>query len=433
MAGMSIGGLSSGLDTATIVDQLIAVESNPKVLLTQKKAKQAAVITALQGLNTRLASLATSAAALAKPTAFTTPAATSSSASVTVATTAGAGTGTLTFDVTQLAQRASWTSDVLTDTGADRAVVISHPSGQPVLVSAQGRTPADLADAINAADAGVVATVVRTGTDAGGQAQFRLLVTSTGSGAAGDFAMDVDGAPAARLATGQDARISLGAGVEVTSASNTFTGLLSGVDATVTKLETGVTLTSAPDGKAVAKQAAAVVGSLGVVLSEIASQTRATVGSAGPLVGSSLLRGIQQQLVAAVSSAVPGASLADLGVQLTRDGTVTLDESAFSAYAVREPDKARALTAAFAGALASAATQASATGSGTVSAAITSGQSSVRDLDTRITAWDDRLALRRTTLERQFAALELALQRSQSTSSYLTGALASLPGYSTSS
>ena len=442
MAGISLSGLSSGLDTASIVDQLIAVERNPQVLLNQKRTKQNTVITALQGLNTRLASLATAAEGLSRPpatgpgpsraSAWTTPLATSSSPTVTTTTSAGSGAGSLTFDVAQLAAKASVTTPVTTD-GTYRQVKITQPSGDPVLVEAEGRTVVELAAAINAKDAGVVATAVRTGTDPSGGAVYQLLVTAAASGEAGGFSLEVDGAPVADtrvpapgVTAGRDARIVLEGGLEISSPSNTFTGLMSGVDATVTKLESGVTVTSAPDASAPAKQTAALVGSLNVVLSEITAQSRATVGSTGALVGSSLLRGIQQQLASTVSTAVPGASLADLGIQLTRDGTVKIDEKAFAAYAAKEPARAEAMTSAFAEAVGAVAKSASRTGTGLVSQAITSGQSSVKDLDTRIAAWDDRLVLRRTTLERQFASLEVALQRSQSQQSYLSGALSSL-------
>ena len=429
MAGLSFSGLTSGLDTAAIVDQLIAVERNPQVLLAQKRSKQNAVLTALQGLNTRLASLATAATALAKPETWTKPTATSSSSTVTVATTASSGSGSLSFDVTALAQRASVTTAPITDglpPHTPRTFTISGtaPDFQPLTVTAASSNVRDMAQAINAADGAVVATAVPTGTG-----EYRLVVSAKLSGS-GSLSVEGDAPAFTTLREGSDATLDLGGGVVVSSRSNTFAGLLGGSDVTVSAVEAGVTLTAAPDPKAVAKQAAGTVGALNVVLSEIASQTRAAVGSAGPLVGNSLLRGIQQQLATAVSTAVPGATLADLGIQLTREGTVTIDEAAFAAYAAKEPATAKALTTAFAEAVGAVATTASRTGTGLIAEAIASSQSTVKDLDARIAAFDDRLARRRGALERQFAALEVALQRSQSTQKYLPGALANLAGAS---
>ncbi len=428
MAGISLGGLSSGLDTASIVNQLMSVEANPQVLLQNKLVKQNTVVSALQGINARLSSLATNAAALAKPDAFTTPAATSSSTSVSLASRAGTGTGALTFDVTQLAQRAATTTAALTDApppDTARTFTISGtaPGFRPMTVTSASGNARDMALAINAADGDATASAVPTGA----AGEFRLVVTAKLSGS-GTLSVDGDAPATTQLRAGQDAVLRLGDGVAVTSRSNTFTDLLDGVDVTVSKREDAVTVSAAPDSAAVAKQAAGVVGSLNVVLSEITSQTKAEVGRSGPLVGSSLLRGIQQQLAGAMSSAVPGASLADLGIALTRAGSVTIDERAFAAYAAKDPAKAQALTAAFAGALATTAKAASETGTGTVSAAITSSQSTAKDVTSRIEGWDTRLALRRTTLERQFAALEVALQRNNAASSYLSGALAGLPG-----
>ncbi len=424
MAGISFGGISSGLDTESIVNQLMSLEANPQRLLQQKLTRQDTATSALQAFNTKIASLATSAAALAKPDAWTTPAVTSTAKSVTASAQAGAGTGSLTFDVTALAQAASYTSAPIADVPephSPRTFTISGtaPEFKSLTVTSASSNVRDMARAINAADGDVVAAAVPTGTG-----EYRLVVSAKLTGA-GTLSFSGDAPPFTSLREGADAVLSLGTGVEVRSRSNTFIGLLNGVDVTVSAKETGVTVTSVPDSSTAAKRAAEVIGSLGVVLSEIADRTKSTPGSAGVLAGSSLLRGIQQQLVSTVSAAVPGASLADLGIQLTRQGAVTLDQAAFTAFAAREPEKAKSLTAAFATSLADIAKGASSP-TGTVSQAITDGQSTSKDLGVRISDWTSRLERRRAALEAQFTALEVALDRSKSQSNYLAGALASL-------
>ena len=131
-----------------------------------------------------------------------------------------------------------------------------------------------------------------------------------------------------------------------------------------------------------------------------------------------------------MSSAVPGATLADLGIQLQRDGKVTIDEAAFTTYATADPDRARALTAVFGSAVADAAKQASASGTGSISQSITSAKSTVKDLGDRIADFETRLELRRTTLERQFTALDVAISASKNTQTWLAGQISGLPGYS---
>jgi flagellar hook-associated protein 2 len=64
--------------------------------------------------------------------------------------------------------------------------------------------------------------------------------------------------------------------------------------------------------------------------------------------------------------------------------------------------------------------------SGSLTLAISSKQSEITGYNTRIAAWDIRLALRQTTLKHQFTAMETALASLKSQSDYLTNALAQL-------
>jgi flagellar hook-associated protein 2 len=63
---------------------------------------------------------------------------------------------------------------------------------------------------------------------------------------------------------------------------------------------------------------------------------------------------------------------------------------------------------------------------GILTTAITGRNESIKRLDDGIEAWDIRLELRRTTLTRQFTALETALSRMNSQSSWLSGQISSL-------
>ena len=63
---------------------------------------------------------------------------------------------------------------------------------------------------------------------------------------------------------------------------------------------------------------------------------------------------------------------------------------------------------------------------GTVTGAITTHTSTITRLNASIADWDDRLELRRQTLERQYTALETALSRLNSQSTWLTSQLESL-------
>ena len=87
--GLSIDGLSSGLDTTALINSLMAVEAIPQSLIKNKAATVQTRISALQGLNSAVADLATKAGKLSDPKSLELYSASSSSAKVT--TTVGAG------------------------------------------------------------------------------------------------------------------------------------------------------------------------------------------------------------------------------------------------------------------------------------------------------------------------------------------------------
>ena len=77
----SISGLASGLDTATIIDQLMQLEAAPQDRLKSRVSSEKLVLSSLQALNKTTATLATKAEALAKDTAWTPLTSSSSAAS----------------------------------------------------------------------------------------------------------------------------------------------------------------------------------------------------------------------------------------------------------------------------------------------------------------------------------------------------------------
>src|SRR6476469_4216674 len=84
MANTSISGLVSGLDTASIIDQLMQLEAVPQSRLKVQQNTQQSVMSALQSLNTDLSVLASRAGDLAKPATWQTVKGTSSSSDVSV-------------------------------------------------------------------------------------------------------------------------------------------------------------------------------------------------------------------------------------------------------------------------------------------------------------------------------------------------------------
>ena len=90
MAGTSsIAGLVSGLDTTSLITQLMQIESAPQTLLKTKQTNTSNLVAALQSLNTKVASLGDAAKTAAAATSWQSLKASSSASSVT----ASAGVG----------------------------------------------------------------------------------------------------------------------------------------------------------------------------------------------------------------------------------------------------------------------------------------------------------------------------------------------------
>lgn len=433
-----ISGLSSGLDTATIIDQLMQLEAAPQSRLKSRVSTEQSAITTLQSLNTRIAMLGSKATALAAPAAWAPLTATSSSSAVTVATSASAGPASLSVTVTSVARThqlgfaTAGTMDAVV-TGASTKVKLDRFDGSPVEVETGDGTLKGLVTALNAPSTGLRASAVKVA-----DGSYRLMVESATTGAAQDFDLTaLDGSPllgGATVVAGSDASLDLGAGVTVTSTTNTFADVLAGVSLTVAEgTATGTTsrVSVARDGAKVVSSVKDLVDNLNSVLSTIDTQTKydGATKTAGPLGGNALVRDLRLSLVDSIYPS-DGTSLASLGIQVNRAGQLVLDEKVLAqAYAADPTGTAARFTAVgdgFASRVAAVAKGATDPVDGELTTSITGRRQGVTRLQTSIAEWDGRLELRRTSLERQFTSLETALNQMQSQSSWLAGQLGSL-------
>ena len=330
MSNVSISGAISGIDTASLVNQLMSVEAQSQnTIKTRQTAAQKAADT-YTTLIASLKSLATQSATLAKTSDWQGSSVTSTASSVT-ATTTGNAVGTITFDVTEVA--AAHTQISVGDVPTTSSVVAGGPL---TVTSADGSTTkgtidvgsgtlAEVVAGINASPYGLRAAAVQIE-----PGKFRLQVTSTTSGTAAAFALDgLDAMGGTNVLTaGRDALLTIGkdSTYTVTSATNTFSDLLPGVSFTVSKKgETDVTVDAKIDGSAVATQIKSMVDATNAALASLTASTAYdfTTRTGAPLYGDNGIRGLQQQILSTV-----GAANAP-GVQLTRDGTLTFDNDAF--------------------------------------------------------------------------------------------------------
>ncbi|MET4782871.1 flagellar filament capping protein FliD [Glaciihabitans sp. UYNi722] len=452
--GISLDGLSSGLDTTTLIASLMQAEAQPQTLLKNQISNVNNEIAAYQALNAKISALADLAKSSAKPGALDLYKATTSSTTLTATTGAGATGGELQVVVSALATSQIGVSAAMATWPSPGTLTIVGHAGTAVEITPASDSLDDVVKAVNASAAGVTATKVAAGTDpVSGEKQYRIQFSSKTTGADSSFevhtgaAVDVSAANnvltasgAAVIKTAQDASITLWGGTSaeqvITSASNTFTDLLPGVNVTVTAVSTDpVTITVARDAAQVSTLTSSLVDSLKSVFSLIStnSTVSSSVGSdgqtavkSGIFAGDSTVRDINQKILTAASMPINGHSPSEYGITVTRDGTLTFDKDKFTAALAADPATVNAVVTEIASRVAAAATNASDKYTGTLTGKITGDQSQARSLGDQVASWDIRLASRKAGLERTYSAMEVMLSNLKAQQASLTSQLSSL-------
>lgn len=455
MATFAVDGMISGLDTTSIINQLMQIESQPQARLKTSVSDAQKQVSAYQTVNTLMLAVGAAAEKVQKASTWTAGTATASNDAVTVAAGENPLPGSLTFSVSQLAtaksvvtgeftardDASSITGFPLEIRGSDGTVVAS--------ISPSEGSLDEIASAINkAANAGVQAAVVQVS-----PGHYRLQITSTATGSAGDFTLTAaGGAPLqsggtdlafTTITDAQDAVVHVGpagGGYDVTSSSNTIEGLMPGVTVQLNKTTDAVTVTTAANPNATVDAVQGLVDAVNAALGEISKQT--STGSVGPdgirtgqgiLAGSSLLRDMSMQLISRATDLVGGTSAGSMGLEVTREGRLTLDKDKLLAALKDDPAAVRTLFApedssavSVSSRLAELTKTATQSGTGSITLAIQGQNDLIKDLTTRIADWDVRLQTRKETLQRTYTALEVSLSQLKSQSSWLAGQLSSL-------
>src|SRR3954468_15512981 len=190
MAGsLALGGLASGMDTNTVIQQLMAIEARGKTRLTNKQSQSQAREAGLKDIQAKLTALKTAADALAADATWKSAQTADSSDPARIAATilgGTAGAGSATLSVTTLAAAAQHAFEY--DPAAGGNVSINGTS----VTLAAGTSIQDAAAKINAAGLSVSATVVH---DELNQRDVLALAAKT-TGLASEFAVTGLGAAA---------------------------------------------------------------------------------------------------------------------------------------------------------------------------------------------------------------------------------------------
>ncbi len=376
MAGISVSGIGSGLDIASLVDQLVAAERTPvETRLNTKEATVQAKLSAYGMLKSALSSFQSTAAGLSQASAFQGLTATSSDSSVVSASASSSAiSGNYSIEVSTLATTHSVASKAFTDTATvvgtgsltfqfgtyDSGGNTFTPNGDKSIqvVAITDGSLIGIRDAVNNADIGVSASIVNDGSG------YHLVFQSDDSGAANSLKVTVsdstdadnlDDAGLSQLAydptgsagsgknmsetvTAVDASFKVN-GLSVTSSSNQVTSVIDGVTLTLkdTNIGTPISVSVARDTSGITSKVNSFVSSYNDMIETINSLTSydAASGSAGILLGDSIARNVTSQIRSLISSAVTGltgsyTSLASIGITTEAGGTLALDTTKLS-------------------------------------------------------------------------------------------------------
>lgn len=440
MSSISFDGMASGIDTTSVIQAILSAEKMPILHMESQLAEGEAKLVSLRNLNQNIAALSAATKNLTSGTSFRPATGTSSIEGVSVAVKDGAASTSLDFRVDAVATRHSGVSSAMSDWDGSELTIAT---AEGTSASFTAGSLSELVTQINASEGlGVSATLVRASDAADGTAQYRLQLTSKETGVQAAFTATAGGADlfagGALTSQGADAAITLFPGTaaeqSVSSSTNTFTDLATGVDLTVTAKAVGSTgnVTSSNDSSVGTARAKEMIDQINALLSAIGNATKVTTvedskgqsTQAGQLTGDLTVRMIQDRIFAAATRPTDGSSQAFMGIEPDRYGAITFDEAKMAQAMAADPDKVGAALTAMAERVHAVAKEVSDQYGGTLTRVIESRVSDNRRTQDAIDHAEGRLAMREATLRTTFTAMELMLNKFNSLQTYLTGQFA---------
>lgn len=366
-------GVGSGLDAESIVTKLVALERQPIKQLQTQSDKLQTKISAFGNIKSSVSSLLDAARRLTNVDTWSATTSTSAdSSTVSFSTSTGAATGNFSVTVSSLAASQSvvmktalstptstlGAGTLIIDTGTWNGTDFKASSKPLEVPIAATDTLSDIRDKINASGAGAKASII---TDASGA---RLVMSSASPGASNGFRVQVNGdtdgtnsdasglsmlaydapdasgvAAGTRLTQAASNAAATINGVAVTSTSNKFSDVLTGISLTVGKLTapgSSVNVTIAQDNETIKKAITdftAAYSSLNTLLKDNTKYDESTK-TAGTLQGDgtalALLNQFRYAISASSGASATFATLSSVGITLQSGGSLKVDDTKLS-------------------------------------------------------------------------------------------------------
>jgi flagellar hook-associated protein 2 len=460
---ISVGGLVSGLDTNSMIEQLLELERQPIVKLQQEEAAYQVELSAYGSLKGVLGSLRSAVEDLDSGSNLIRFSAVSGdtelfSASADENATAGS------YDITvqQLAKVHKLASGAFSQSEyvGEGTLHVKVGSGSTLDIDVSATdTIMDVAQAINDSEAEIRAGVIFDGTDyfltlaadeTGAENVINLTVTDTGDTNDTDMnglsRLVYDQGVTENLSNAQDAAdsiITVDGVTDIHRDSNVITDVIEGVTLTLISAPVApynqTTLTVGRDLGTVVDKITAFVDAYNEavdIIEEYQSYDSATE-TAGVLMGDAATNSIRNRLRSMVTGTVPGieslSRLVDLGITLNTEGRLEVDSSTLNGalddhfedvlqfftqstdgsegFAVRMADTLDAILSST---------------NGTLAARTMGIQNSIDEIEDQVERLELRVLAWETRTRAQFNALEVLLSEYQTTGDYLSQQIASL-------
>lgn len=394
MATITSLGVGSGLNAESIISATMAVERKPVTLVQGRIDSLQTKLSSIGKLKSLVATMRDKAALLAGPTPWGKLGVTTTDATAVTASAAdGSAPGRYSVSVSALAASQTITSSALassTSTLSEGTLTLqlgSYGSGtpptsftpktgvNPVTISiGPGETSlSSIRDKINAAGAGVTATIINDAsgarlslrsTETGEVNGFTLTASETtddGDSATGLSALGYDARSSSPMALNQKAANAAAVinGISVTSTTNTFSGVSDGLTLTVSKITpSNVEVVTAQDTSSIKTAIDDFVKAYNELATYIKDQTKVeqstTSGSGagntgvsvktGPLQGDRSVVDLQSQLRSMVNLPTTVSStwknLSQVGIAMKQDGTLETKSKEMTA-ALANPSELR--------------------------------------------------------------------------------------------
>lgn len=427
---------SSGLDVEDLIGRLVAIRNQSVTALQTRQQQINQASSTVSAFTTRLSTLSRAARSLDSTSEFNATTATSSDATYVAATSSGGVVpGAYTVAVSRLASEQRTRSNTFASStdpiGLSGTLDFTIGAGSPVSVTVNTTdTLNDVAARISASGARINASVIYDGSN------YRMLVRGLDSGDANTTTFSEStpaltaslglSTPANAYQAAQDALFTVD-GISMRRTTNQVTNAIPGVTLALARTTASdVRINVATDPAAIKSKVQAFVTAYNdvVTASHTATGFGSTRASNPVLAGDWSFRSSLQRLSRLVGSSVPGTSgsyttLASVGVRLQNDGTLQINDTAFSAAVAADPLAVSKVFVTDVGigatglmdSFATAITELSSNTNSTIRVRGATLSSQSQTLSVRIRREQDSVTAYRETLRSQFTVMETIVSR----------------------